>query len=86
MAAMGGNVDSAPVPKSAPVEIAHELLQAGFQYLDVRYLPSFFLSKVFLNFSKFFNLIGLINISYAHGWIYSTTLKPFIETTKYKGR
>lgn len=47
MAAMGGNVDSAPVPKSAPVEIAHELLQAGFQYLDVRYLPSFFFRKVF---------------------------------------
>lgn len=52
MAAMGGNVDSAPVPKSAPVEIAHELLQAGFQYLDVRYLPSFF-CKVFLIFPNF---------------------------------
>lgn len=42
MAAMGGNVESAAGPKSAPVATAYELLQAGHQYLDVRYSSSFF--------------------------------------------
>ncbi|KAI8536913.1 hypothetical protein RHMOL_Rhmol10G0293800 [Rhododendron molle] len=54
MAAMGGNVDSAPVPKSAPVEIAHELLQAGFQYLDVR-TPEEFTAG---------HAIGAVNVPY----------------------
>ncbi|GFY87798.1 hypothetical protein Acr_05g0014370 [Actinidia rufa] len=36
MATVGGNVESAAVPTSVPVRVAHELLQAGHRYLDVR--------------------------------------------------
>ncbi|CAI9111013.1 OLC1v1011147C4 [Oldenlandia corymbosa var. corymbosa] len=36
MATVGENVQSSPVPTSVPVRVAHELLQAGHQYLDVR--------------------------------------------------
>ncbi|KAF8377756.1 hypothetical protein HHK36_031141 [Tetracentron sinense] len=34
--AAGGNSESIGVPKSEPVRVAHELLQAGHRYLDVR--------------------------------------------------
>ncbi|KAI8023116.1 hypothetical protein LOK49_LG03G01834 [Camellia lanceoleosa] len=35
MATVGGNVESAAVPTSVLVRVAHELLQAGHQYLDM---------------------------------------------------
>ncbi|XVE87496.1 hypothetical protein DITRI_Ditri18aG0122400 [Diplodiscus trichospermus] len=35
-AALRGNVQSTGVPTSVPVRVAHELLQAGHRYLDVR--------------------------------------------------
>jgi rhodanese-related sulfurtransferase len=54
MAAMGGNVDSSAVPKSASVETAHELVQAGHQYLDVR-TPQEFTAG---------HAVGAINIPY----------------------
>ncbi|KAJ4967466.1 hypothetical protein NE237_019315 [Protea cynaroides] len=34
--ATGGNSDSSGVPRSVPVSVAYELLQAGHRYLDVR--------------------------------------------------
>lgn len=34
--AAGANPDAVSVPKSVPVRVAHELLQAGHRYLDVR--------------------------------------------------
>lgn len=38
MATVGENVQSTvAVPTSVPVRVAHELLQAGHRYLDVRY-------------------------------------------------
>ncbi|KAF8410351.1 hypothetical protein HHK36_002879 [Tetracentron sinense] len=36
MAAAGANSESVGVPNSVPVRVAHELLQAGHRYLDVR--------------------------------------------------
>ncbi|XP_059641209.1 thiosulfate sulfurtransferase 16, chloroplastic-like [Cornus florida] len=35
-ASSGGNAGSTAVPTSVPVRVAHELLQAGHRYLDVR--------------------------------------------------
>lgn len=41
MAAVGEKVQSPTVPASVPVRVAHELLQAGHRYLDVRYFINF---------------------------------------------
>ncbi|GMP32106.1 hypothetical protein CsSME_00006016 [Camellia sinensis var. sinensis] len=38
---VGGNVESSAVPTSVPVRVAHELLQAGHRYLDVRTAEEF---------------------------------------------
>nr|GLL38553.1 thiosulfate sulfurtransferase 16, chloroplastic-like [Ipomoea trifida]GMD58207.1 thiosulfate sulfurtransferase 16, chloroplastic-like [Ipomoea batatas] len=38
MAAVGEKVESTTMPASVPVRVAHELLQAGHRYLDVRFL------------------------------------------------
>ncbi|KAI8020343.1 hypothetical protein LOK49_LG04G01312 [Camellia lanceoleosa] len=38
---VGGNVESSAVPTSVPVRVAHELLQAGHRYLDVRTADEF---------------------------------------------
>jgi hypothetical protein len=35
-AALRGNLEAIGVPTSVPVRVAHELLQAGHRYLDVR--------------------------------------------------
>lgn len=44
-AAHKGNLEAVGVPTSVPVRVAHELLQAGHKYLDVRY------SLFYFNFS-----------------------------------
>lgn len=41
MGAVGGNLESTGVPTSVPVRVAHELLQAGHRYLDVRTVEEF---------------------------------------------
>lgn len=35
-ATLRGNLEAVGVPTSVPVRVAHELLQAGHRYLDVR--------------------------------------------------
>lgn len=40
-AAIRGNIEATGVPTSVPVRVAHELLQAGHKYLDVRCVARF---------------------------------------------
>eukprot|EP00262_Sarcandra_glabra_P009814 TRINITY_DN2442_c0_g3_i5.p1 TRINITY_DN2442_c0_g3~~TRINITY_DN2442_c0_g3_i5.p1 ORF type:complete len:254 (+),score=24.23 TRINITY_DN2442_c0_g3_i5:255-1016(+) len=52
--AVGENSEATGVPKSVPVRVAHELLQAGHRYLDVRTVEEF----------KDGHAAGAINIPY----------------------
>ncbi|KAL6959892.1 Thiosulfate sulfurtransferase 16, chloroplastic [Sarracenia purpurea var. burkii] len=54
MATAGGNMECAAVPKSVPVGEAHELLQAGHRYLDVRTVEEFSAGHA----------VGAINVPY----------------------
>ncbi|KAK2981265.1 hypothetical protein RJ640_028630 [Escallonia rubra] len=54
MASAGGDAKSTAVPASVPVRVAHELLQAGHRYLDVR-TPEEFTAG---------HAVGAINIPY----------------------
>nr|GMD54868.1 thiosulfate sulfurtransferase 16, chloroplastic-like [Ipomoea batatas] len=54
MAAVGEKVESTTMPASVPVRVAHELLQAGHRYLDVR-TPEEFMAG---------HAVGAINIPY----------------------
>ncbi|KAA8532036.1 hypothetical protein F0562_006822 [Nyssa sinensis] len=54
MASVGENVQSTAVPTSVPVRVAHELLQAGHRYLDVRTPEEFSAGHA----------VGAINIPY----------------------
>ncbi|CAL5324223.1 unnamed protein product [Camellia sinensis] len=54
MATVRGNVESAAVPTSVPVRVAHELLQAGHRYLDVRTAEEFSAGHA----------VGAINVPY----------------------
>ncbi|KAL6959891.1 Rhodanese-like domain-containing protein 15, chloroplastic [Sarracenia purpurea var. burkii] len=54
MATAGGNAESASVPTSVPVRVAHELHQAGHRYLDVRTAEEFSAGHA----------VGAINVPY----------------------
>ncbi|KAF9596387.1 hypothetical protein IFM89_009735 [Coptis chinensis] len=52
--ALGENADKIEVPRSVPVRVAHELLQAGHRYLNVRTAEEFSAG----------HLLGAVNIPY----------------------
>ncbi|XP_044469347.1 thiosulfate sulfurtransferase 16, chloroplastic isoform X2 [Mangifera indica] len=55
-ACLRGNVEATAVPTSVPVRVAHELLQAGHRYLDVRTPEEFSASHV----------SGAVNVPYLY--------------------